>query len=269
MEAHPRPELTRPPFVRGDFGIDQNAVLPGKPLREFVSVRSAWGAQLELQRRDGESWTTVSSARLGNAETAGAWMETPDTQASGEAAYRYRLTRDGLEAVSEERVLRHVNPRDYTGLAAEAYALISPIRPATVIDVVVGPITSLMNPKTLAHAHQGYDRIELSDQLADGGSARSDVKTVVLHELGHLVQWDAYGGHATHMSEHLTAVFGPKLPLERSADCLMEHWGGLLPGNHFPYFEGEAKACTEALARFQPYWAPALGPPPEVTQAGG
>ncbi|MEZ5193008.1 MAG: hypothetical protein R2734_11180 [Nocardioides sp.] len=76
--------------------------------------------------------------------------------------------------------------------------------------------------------------------LAEGGSARRDFRTVVLHELGHLVQWDAYDGHAQHMSEQLTAVFGPVQPLERSADCLMEHWGGLAPGNHFPYFEGEA-----------------------------
>ena len=118
-----------------------------------------------------------------------------------------------------------------------------------------------MNPSTVAHAHQGYDRMELSDMLAEGGAARSDFKTVVLHELGHLIQWDAYGGNAGLMSDHLTAVYGPALPLERSADCLMELWGGLEPGNHFPYFEGERKACAESLARLEPYWASTLGPP--------
>lgn len=263
MTDHPLPELAQPqPFRRGDFGYDQNAVLAGKPLREFVSVREAWAAELRLERlAAGGSWEPVGQVTLTDAATAGAWMQTPDTDATCEATYRYRLSRDGAEVLSEQRVLRHVNPRDYTGLAAEAYELVRPIRPDTIIDVVAGPIASVMRDSTVAHAHQGYDRMELSDLLAEGGSARGDFRTVVLHELGHLIQWDAYGGNAQQMSEHLTAVFGPVLPLERSADCLMEHWGGLAPGNHFPYFEGEAKECTQTLARREPYWSRALGKP--------
>lgn len=258
----PPPACYRPaPFVRGDFGIDQNAVLAGRTLREFMSVTQAWGATLELQRRGPGGWETVSSTTLNDVESAGAWLETPPTDDTVEATYRCRLTRGDIEVLSDERVIRHVNPAHYTGLAAEAYALVAPIRPDTVIDVVPGAIASLMNPSTVAHAHQGYDRMELSDLLAEGGAARSDFKTVVLHELGHLIQWDAYAGNAVQMSEHLTAVYGPALPLERSADCLMELWGGLAPGNHFPYFEGEAKACAESLARLEPYWASALGPP--------
>lgn len=262
-EDRPLPAFYRPtPFVRGDFGIDQNAVLAGKTLREFMSVTQAWGATLELQRKGASGWETLSAAPLNEAESAGAWIETPVTTETVEATYRCRLTRGDLEVLSGERLIRHLNPAHYTGLAAEAYALISPIRPDTIIDVVSGPIASMMNPSTVAHAHQGYDRMELSDMLAEGGAARSDFKTVVLHELGHLVQWDAYAGNAVQMSEHLTAVYGPALPLERSADCLMELWGGLEPGNHFPYFEGERKACAESLARLEPYYASSLGPPP-------
>lgn len=263
-EQFPAPTFYRAqPFVRGDFGYDQNAVLAGSTLREFVSVVNAWGATLELQRRTAPGWEAVSSAQLNVAESGGAWVETPLVEETADATYRYRLTRDGVEVLSDERVVRHVNPRDYVGLAAEAYALIEPIRPHTIIDVVPGPIASTMNPSTVAHAHQGYDRMELSDMLAEGGAARADFRTVVLHELGHLIQWDAYGGNAVQMSDHLTAVYGPKQPLERSADCLMEHWGGLAPGNHFPYFEGEAKECAETLAMLKPHWATSLGPPAE------
>lgn len=261
-DRHPAPAFVRAqPFVRGDFGFDQNAVVAGKTIREFVSVTEPWGAVLELQRQTERGFETITSSTLAGAPTGGAWVETPVTEETVESTYRYRLTRDGLEVLSEERVIRHVNPDDYTGLAADAYALIKPIRPATVIDVVSGSLNNPMNDHAYAQAHHGYDRIELSDALAEGGPARSDLKAVVLHELGHLIQWDAYGGNATLMSDHLTAVFGPALPLELSANCLCELWGGLEPGNHYPCYEGEAVECTATLAKVQPYYARSLGAP--------
>jgi|GEM_PF-2263478 len=61
--------------------------------------------------------------------------------------------------------------------------------------------------------------------------------------------------NSTVMMTNVMAVFGPKLPLELSANCLREHWGGLTEGNHFPDFEGEAKTCTETLAKGRPYFA--------------
>ena len=112
------------------------------------------------------------------------------------ATYRFRLGRDGLEVLSEERVIRHVDPGDYTGLAGDVYALIRPIRPDTIVDVVHGSLNNPLNPHAVAQAHHGYDRIEVSDAFAEGGAARGDLKAVVLHELGHLLQWDAYGGDA-------------------------------------------------------------------------
>lgn len=262
-EQHPAPSFARPqPFARGDFGFDQNAVVAGKTIKEFVSVTEPWGAVLELQRKsDAGAFETLTSTTLADAASGGAWVETPVTDATAEATYRYRLTRAGGEVLSEERVIRHVDPRDYTGLAAEAYALIKAIRPDTIIDVVSGSLNNPMNDHAYAQAHHGYDRIELSDALAEGGPARADLKAVVMHELGHLIQWDAYGGNATLMSDHLTAVFGPKVPLEQSANCLCEFWGGLEPGNHYPCFEGEAVECTETLARIEPYYARSLGAP--------
>lgn len=261
-DAHPAPGFARPqPFVRGDFGFDQNAVAAASTIKEFVSVTEPWGATLELQRKTPAGFETISSANLAAAATGGTWMETPVTDETVETTYRYRLSRDGVEVLSDERVIRHVNPDHYTGLAAEAYALIKAIRPATVIDVVSGSLNNPMNSHAYAQAHHGYDRIELSDALAEGGAARADLKAVVLHELGHLVQWDAYDGNAVLMSDHLTAVFGQSLPLEASANSLCEFWGGLEPGNHYPCFEGEAVPCTESLARLEPYYAKSLGPP--------
>lgn len=258
----PRPSFVRErPFVRGDFGIDQDAVVAGKTIREFVSVVEPWGATLELQRQSAAGgWETLSSATLAAAATGGAWIETPATQETVTATYRCRLLRGEVEVVSQERAIRHVNPRDYTGLAAEVYALIAAVRPDTIIDVV-DHVVNPLNPHAVAQAHHGYDRLEVAANFAEGGAARGDLRAVVLHELGHLIQWDAYGGNAQLMSDHLTAVFGPKQPLELSANCLCEHWGGLEPGNHYPCFEGEAIPCTETLARGEPYWARSLGAP--------
>jgi hypothetical protein len=262
MAQHPNPTPARGLFVRGDFGIDQNAVLAGQTIKEFVSVNNAWGCTMQLQWRDGEKWVSAPHPQtLTAAEVGGGWVETPQVAGTEERSYRLRLARGDQEWCGDERIIRHIDPADYTGLAQEAYELVKSIRPLTIIDVVNGPISSTMNPSTLAHAFQGYDRMELSDLLAKGGSARGDFRTVVLHELGHLIQWDAYQGHAVQMSDHLTAVFGPQLPLERSADCLMEFWGGLAEGNHFPYYEGEALECTKVLAAGQPYWAKTLGKP--------
>lgn len=261
-DTRPAPGFAREsPFVRGDFGFDQNAVVAGKTIREFVSVTDPWGATLELQRLTDDGWETLRATTLAEAPTGGTWVETPVVAGTVAATYRYRLCRDGLEVLSRERVIRHVDPVDYTGLAGDVYALIRPIRPDTIVDVVHGSLNNPLNPHAVAQAHHGYDRIEVSDAFAEGGAARGDLKAVVLHELGHLLQWDAYGGDATLMSDHLTAVFGPKMPLELSANCLCEHWGGLEPGNHYPCYEGEAIPCTAALAEGKPYYARSLGPP--------
>jgi hypothetical protein len=261
-DNRPAPAFARSqPFVRGDFGFDQDAVVAGRTLREFVSVTDPWGATLELQRRIPGGWETLQATTLAAAATGGAWVETPVVETTVATTYRYRLSRDGLEVLSQERVIRHVDPHDYTGLAGDVYALIRAIRPDTIIDVVHGPLNNPLNPNAVAQAHHGYDRIEVSDAFAEGGAARGDLKAVVLHELGHLLQWDAYGGDAVLMSDHLTAVFGPNLPLELSANCLCEYWGGLEPGNHYPCYEGEAVPCTAALAEGRPYYARSLGPP--------
>lgn len=221
--AHPSPIFVRPrPFTRGDFGIDEDAVPAGKTLREFVSIDQAWGRTLELQARPADDpaapWETLHAIGLTDDQWGGGWFETAPTQESTALTYRYRIpaTDNAAEVLSEERTVRFVNPEHYERLAAQAYELIRPIRPQTVIDVVAGMAKGSMQGDSLAVAHVGYDRIEISDALAEGGAAHGDLKAVVLHELGHLRQHDVYPDPVTGTTE-MTKVFGPNLPLELAA----------------------------------------------------
>lgn len=265
--AHPSPVFVRPrPFERGDFGIDEDAVPAGTTLREFVSIDQAWGRTLELQARSADdptaAWEPLHAIGLNDDQWGGGWFETAPTDQTSAITYRYRIpaTDTAPEVLSQERTLRFVNPEHYDGLAAQAYELIRPIRPQTVIDVVSGMPHGTMGGDSLAVAHVGYDRIELSDALAEGGAAHGDLKAVVLHELGHLRQYDVYPDPVTGTTE-MTKVFGPNLPLELAANCLMEHWGGLGEGAHFDYCDSDAaRAAVEAIAAGRPYYVD--GPPP-------
>ncbi|MCE1178508.1 MAG: hypothetical protein LWW86_05690 [Micrococcales bacterium] len=256
----PPPQIVAPkPFHRTNFGVEVTSLPAGRTLREFVAVKEPWGCTLQLERKDGNAWAVLHAERLTPTATAGAWFELGSVEESADIAYRYRIPADGArpEVLSAEAVIRHRNPRDYTGLAAEAYALIQPHQPHTVIDVVEEmPQGTAGGAHALATAMLGYDLITLHSSLAEGGANRRDFRTVVLHEAAHLRQYEVYGDAAA-MGDEIKGVYGNEQFLEKAANCLMERWGGLAEGNHFPYCDTpEAIAMTDALAAGRPYFRP-------------
>ena len=130
----------------------------------------------------------------------------------------YRLKSDPDQAeqyISKSIKVNYVNPKLYTGTKKKIYSYMSKYCPMAIVS-----ITKLQKGRAGEYTTGTYT-IKVASNAKNWSSKNQ--KTVALHECGHLLQWDNYGGTMYgwgKVTKEAAKIFKHKDPIEHMADCI-------------------------------------------------
>jgi hypothetical protein len=208
--------------------IKPNSMNTSNQVAPWVSQKISWevnvpkNTKVKVQRQTGKTWKTVANTKV-NSDLYVTFNSEKGTTSSvnQKLVYRLYVPKSGVgwkDTAGGNQAVQWINPNKYTGMAKTVHDYIKAQCPATLITI--------QNSKMSGGEEWGLTQLDANRTTIYAGVPSQHLRTVSLHECGHVRQWKLYSGSWDYFVKKMNSVYGQSgtLGIEQNADCIANAW---------------------------------------------